>query len=313
MHPRQPKSPHIPQPSRPPGTAVERSTRSGVTHRQLQTKARRGHGTCSTLPCTTVPMALEQRRGARPLKSPALPSTFTICLAGGETGGVRAPPCAHRAWTGCAAALTVGEEAWELVDLAAEDVPAQGGRQRFVPHLRRESTDGPHGPPPRARSPCHPPKSPVPLRCATAEPRRPRHALTCTSTFTYMRGCESTVSPEPRSTCEASSAMLPPRRHGSKDTSTASASGSPRLPARSQPTSGLVAMATRPAQPSWPEVRRRGLRARAVAMATGPEVTPWQLALGSPSPPTGHGAAQTGHSHDKAAFNGECRRSSAAL
>lgn len=100
MHPRQPKSPHIPQPSRPPGTAVERSTRSGVTHRQLQTKARRGHGTCSTLPCTTVPMALEQRRGARPLKSPALPSTFTICLAGGETGGVRAPPCAHRAVVG---------------------------------------------------------------------------------------------------------------------------------------------------------------------------------------------------------------------
>lgn len=39
-------------------------------------------GTCSTLLCTTVPMALEQRRGARPLKSPALPSTFTMCLAG---------------------------------------------------------------------------------------------------------------------------------------------------------------------------------------------------------------------------------------
>lgn len=196
-----------------------------------------------------------------------------------------------------------------------------GGRRCSCPGwaaaVRTPPAAGEHGrsprPPPRARSPCHPPKSPVPLRCATAEPRRPRHALTCTSTFTYMRGCESTVSPEPRSTCEASSAMLPPRRHGSKDTSTASASGSPRLPARSQPTSGLVAMATRPAQPSWPEVRRRGLRARAVAMATGPVVTPWQLALGSPSPPTGHGAAQTGHSHDKAAFNGECRRSSAAL
>lgn len=39
-------------------------------------------GTCSTLLCTTVPMALEHRRGARPLKSPALPSTFTMCLAG---------------------------------------------------------------------------------------------------------------------------------------------------------------------------------------------------------------------------------------
>lgn len=38
--------------------------------------------------------------------------------------------------------------------------------------------------------------------------------LTCTSTFTYMRGCESTVSPEPSSTCEAASAMVPPRRHG---------------------------------------------------------------------------------------------------
>lgn len=170
MHPRQPKSPHIPQPSRPPGTAVERSTRSGVTHRQLQTKARRGHGTCSTLPCTTVPMALEQRRGARPLKSPALPSTFTICLAGGETGGVRAPPCAHRAWTGCAAALTVGEEAWKLVDLAAEDVPAQGGRQRFVPHLRRESTDGPHGPPP-GPLPVPPPK--VPRTAALCHSRAP--------------------------------------------------------------------------------------------------------------------------------------------
>lgn len=45
-------------------------------------------GTCSTLLCTTVPMALEQRRGVRPLKSPALPSTFTMCLAGDSGGPV---------------------------------------------------------------------------------------------------------------------------------------------------------------------------------------------------------------------------------
>lgn len=31
-----------------------------------------------------------------------------------------------------------------------------------------------------------------------------------------MSGCESTVSPEPSSTCEAASAMVPPRRHGTE-------------------------------------------------------------------------------------------------
>lgn len=36
--------------------------------------------------------------------------------------------------------------------------------------------------------------------------------LTCTSTFTYISGCESTVKPEPSSTWEVVSAMLQPHR-----------------------------------------------------------------------------------------------------
>lgn len=227
-----PKSPHVPQPSQPPGTAVERSTRSGVTHQQLQTKAHRGHSTCSTLPCTTVPMALEQRRGVRPLKSPALPSTFTICLARGETGSVRAPPCAHSTQTGLRCGTHRRQRGLE--------VGRPGGQRCFCPGwaaaVRIPPAARDHGRSPRpsqTHSLCHPSKSPIPLRYATAEHRRPRHPLTCTSTFTYMRGCESTVSPEPRSTCKASSAMLPLRRHGPKDTSTASASALLRLPARS--------------------------------------------------------------------------------
>lgn len=53
----------------------------------------------------------------------------------------------------------------------------------------------------------------VPLsRCRTRGKAGGAKGLTCTSTFTYISGCESTVRPEPSSTWEVVSAMLQPHR-----------------------------------------------------------------------------------------------------
>lgn len=126
--------------------------------------------TCSTLLCTTVPMALEQRRGVRPLKSPALPSTFTMCLAG-DSGDPSPPGTPHGGQrdTGTPHGgdrLTVREEAGQLVDLAPENVPAQGGRQRLVAHLRRGQAAGTGAgvAPPRLPAARRPLPAPAPSR-----------------------------------------------------------------------------------------------------------------------------------------------------
>lgn len=49
-------------------------------------------------------------------------------------------------------------------------------------------------------------------RCRTRGKAGGAKGLTCTSTFTYISGCESTVRPEPSSTWEVVSAMLQPHR-----------------------------------------------------------------------------------------------------
>lgn len=62
--------------------------------------------------------------------------------------------------------LTVSEEAGQLVDLAPEDVPAQGGRQRLVAHLRRGQAagTGPGVPPPQLPATGRPLPAPAPSR-----------------------------------------------------------------------------------------------------------------------------------------------------
>lgn len=48
--------------------------------------------TCRTRLCTTVPIVPAQSRGAKPLNRPALPSIFTMCLAGGKSTQVSKVP-----------------------------------------------------------------------------------------------------------------------------------------------------------------------------------------------------------------------------
>lgn len=254
------------------------------------------------------------------MKSPALPSTFTMCLAGGDAGQAASGPQTRRAHPrppgSRGRSLTVGEEAGQLVDLAAEDVAAQRGGQRLVANLRGEARPSPRHPgqPAGPRPGPDTPRYRYRYRSRRLAPVPP--PLTCTSTFTYMSGCDSTVSPEPSSTCEAESAipplllplplLLPPRRHGPEGHGRRFRFRPRYFRRARRPLPARVAMATRPAPPtppSRPEAPpwRRGPRGHRAVEAAAPGACGGK---GSPAGTGGRGPVSAGRRRSSGGWRG---------